>query len=658
MRVLCPLAWNFCTVLYVDEMQYRPDLDGLRCIAVLLVLIFHFELFPLGEAGFIGVDMFFVLSGFLISSISWQQLNDGRFNLGRFYAKRIRRLAPALVIAQLLVLGFAYLRLLPVQTLPISWQSIATQAYAINFYLWRNVDYFGVHAETVPLLHCWSLAIEEQFYLFFPLGLLLIHRYARKFLWQILLAAAMLSFGLNLWFVKSHPLAVFYLLPTRAWELLVGAILATGIAQLSSSSVRRHGAAILGLACIAVTLAVYDKTVPFPGLLALLPCLGTGLLILAGSGAGSFLSPLLQARPVVYIGRISYSLYLVHWPLRVLGAEQFAEYDITARWSLFLASFVLSAAVYHVVEDPVRRGRFLPRTRPMLGAYVASAAGIIAVSASSVLTEGWRFRFSEAALARMDFAESWDVPRLRCEFKSERASTLDQLCRLGQKDVAPTWFIVGDSHALALAEAIHLALGREHQAGYLLFGHGCLPVADLGAPHCRHFNKTALEYARDMEGVKSILLVSIWRQALTSLEGADGRLVKGEALTQALSTQLGATIEAYRKEGKQVYVWAPLPAARRSVPILMAEAVAFGRSDDSHESRAAYEQVFAPVYRAFDENQRLLAGVVSPIPLLCTETVCDFQHDGTPLFSDNNHPAFSASQHFSAVFTQQMLAGR
>lgn len=199
-----------------SAMRYRADIDGLRCIAVLLVLVFHFQAVGAGKAGFIGVDVFFVISGFLISSIVWSQLEQGRFSLGSFYLRRFRRLAPALVCVQVCLLAFALLFLLPGEVSELARQSLATQTYLINFYLWQNINYFGLQSGDVPLLHCWSLAVEEQIYVLYPVVLMLIHRYARRSFLTLLSIGALASFAINLVFVRSHPEATFYLLPTRA----------------------------------------------------------------------------------------------------------------------------------------------------------------------------------------------------------------------------------------------------------------------------------------------------------------------------------------------------------------------------------------------------------------------------------------------------------
>ncbi|MGC4065244.1 MAG: acyltransferase [Polyangiaceae bacterium] len=369
--------------------DYRPDIDGLRSIAVLLVLVFHFDLFGVGRAGFIGVDVFFVISGFLISRIVWKQLEAARFTLGGFYLRRFRRLAPAFVCMQLLLLGSAYVVMLPNEVAELIRQTFFAQTYLINFYLWRSVNYFGLQADSVPLLHCWSLAVEEQFYLTYPLILMAVHRFAPKRLVLVLCIITLTSFTLNVGFVESHPWATFYLLPTRAWELSLG-----GLIPFAQPWFVRHGwlrqlASLAGIAALVLGVVTYSPLTPFPGLFALYPTAGAAALILCGSGGRPLVSRLLSGQPFVYIGRISYSLYLVHWPVRVLIDSVVQEYDSTWRWASFFLSFALSSLLFHAVEDPLRRGLVFTSGRRFVTAYAFGFAAVMVVAFTAYHSNGW-----------------------------------------------------------------------------------------------------------------------------------------------------------------------------------------------------------------------------------------------------------------------------
>ena len=267
--------------------KHRADIDGLRAIAVLMVLVFHFDLLPFGRAGFIGVDVFFVISGFLITSIVNRQLDAGQFSLKNFYLSRIRRLAPALFVTLILVMITGLICLFPSDLLSLTNEIFAAQSYVANIYYWRTVNYFGLSVSSAFLLHTWSLAVEEQFYLIYPLCLLLAHRYFRRYLWPIIFIAMALSFCANLAFVSSKPQATFYLLPTRAWELLIGAMILPALSRIPGRRHYAEAAGLAGLAAIAIGFVTYDRSIYFPGWFALLPTLGAALALWFGTIANT-----------------------------------------------------------------------------------------------------------------------------------------------------------------------------------------------------------------------------------------------------------------------------------------------------------------------------------------------------------------------------------
>ena len=390
-------------------MTYRADLDGIRCVAVLMVLIFHFDLVPLGDAGFIGVDMFFVLSGFLISGLIRDGLERGTFNLKTFFLRRLRRLGPALVVVQAATLALGAVILLPESMLTLAEQTLFTQLYVVNIYLWKNVNYFGLHGPHQPFLHCWSLAVEEQFYLVFPLLAVLIHRFARQRWTELLLVCALASFALNLAFVGSKPEATFYLLPARAWELLAGALVHSLERGFPSSSLR-NTAGVVAVALIATSLVAYNPAVAFPGWFALLPVAATMGFVVSGTGSGSIVSRALSARWAVYVGKISYSLYLVHWPIRVYTDELVGEYPLGWRVGGFVASFLLADALHRFVEQPLRERRRLATPRQFLLAYGSVVAVFLGVVSWSIVTRGWEGRFSERVLRLAAWSKDVDEP--------------------------------------------------------------------------------------------------------------------------------------------------------------------------------------------------------------------------------------------------------
>ncbi|RFO98012.1 hypothetical protein DIC66_04610 [Rhodoferax lacus] len=342
----------------INNQDYRPDIDGLRAIAVSLVVAYH--AYPtLLTGGFIGVDVFFVISGYLITRIIANDLQRGTFSFRRFYEKRILRIFPALIMVLLACLVLGYFFLLAREYQPLGKHVFGGAVYISNFVLMKEAGYFDTSSELKALLHLWSLSIEEQFYLVWPIVLAIAVK-ARRNLHRVIGIVALVSFGLCLYYSKSHPEAVFFNPITRSWELFVGAFIAF-VPRLpaplagTSAATRQNTMSVLGLLLIACSAIAFKSTDLFPYWRALLPCAGASLIILAGKDAIAN-RLLLGARPVVYIGLISYPLYLWHWPAlyfgRILSNNQL---DVWVIGSAILFSVLAAAATYHLVENRVRK---------------------------------------------------------------------------------------------------------------------------------------------------------------------------------------------------------------------------------------------------------------------------------------------------------------
>lgn len=350
--------------------EYRPDIDGLRAVAVLAVLVFH--CFPsVLPGGFVGVDVFFVISGYLIGRSSFEEIDAGRYSTRAYFGRRARRIFPALLVILLSVLVAGYWILMPVEYELLGKHVAGASVFISNWQFWREVGYFNTEATLKPLLHLWSLAVEEQFYLILPLLLMLSVRWRRSMPW-LLVAIALISMVGVTWRLADHKAWAYFHLFSRGWELLVGVLLAYGENRLSVharqrvllSGKWRAGISGSGLALILVSAWGFSSSTPFPGPSALLPTLGTALVI-AGGLATPF-SRLLSLRALVYIGLISYPLYLWHWPiLSMLRIVDGVDLDFQTRLAVFLVSFPLASLTLHAVERPLRysalaRRRYFP----------------------------------------------------------------------------------------------------------------------------------------------------------------------------------------------------------------------------------------------------------------------------------------------------------
>jgi peptidoglycan/LPS O-acetylase OafA/YrhL len=335
-------------------LKYRPDIDGLRAVAVLSVLAFHIRLRGI-QGGFVGVDVFFVISGYLISSIVFSEIAESRYSVIGFYERRIRRIFPALFAMLAVFSVFAVIYLLPAELVAYGKSTLAATASASNFYFWRHSGYFD-SPTSYPLLHTWSLAVEEQFYILFPLFLLLVRKFFPTRLRPSVIVLFCASLVASAVVVFRYRETAFYMPYTRAWELLLGTILSLGMLPRLPRAWQRNLATLAGIGLIAFSILFYTERMLFPGLSALAPCVGSALIIGAGESGSSLIGKILSWRPIVFIGLISYSLYLWHWPVIVL--HQMGVFDASSSISSHLSASLLP---YH---RPPMTLEFLPSLLP------------------------------------------------------------------------------------------------------------------------------------------------------------------------------------------------------------------------------------------------------------------------------------------------------
>lgn len=553
--------------------EYRKDVDGLRSIAVLFVLIFHFDLLSLGKGGFLGVDVFFVISGFLITSIILKQLRNETFSFKEFYLKRIRRLAPALFAVLILVMVVGGIILLPSDYTELSKQLLATQLYFSNFYFWQNINYFGLHADSTAMLHTWSLAVEEQYYLLFPMAVYLIFRYQRNCFWYWMLSGMLLSFSLNLLFVGIKPEFTFYLMPTRGWELLCGGMVVWLLEKaIFRSRLILEILGITGISLIFLSVLSYNQEISFPGYFALFPVSGAMLLILTGQHQGLLTSRLLSLNIFVYIGKLSYSLYLVHWPIHIFASEIIQEeYGILWRIGMFGLSFLISMLLFHAIENPVRKGYFLNGGPKIFIYYFGALSVSLLLFFIIIKTEGLPARYPKKVLEYEQYANNQSPPSKDCAYKNKTKYETDDFCPIGDPQVQPSWVVYGDSHAWAIKGAIDLWLKQKGEAGLFMFRHGCLPLKGIDVfkskGQCLQFNDNIYDYLYRADGIKNVLIVSTWLQAAEGILTKDfnSKLSMRESLA-LFNAQFSGTMEYLKGLGKGIYLWAPVPGAKGNVP--------------------------------------------------------------------------------------------
>ncbi|HUQ19694.1 MAG TPA: acyltransferase family protein [Gemmatimonadaceae bacterium] len=435
--------------------KYRPDIDGLRAIAVLSVMAYHVA--PVyGRGGFTGVDIFFVISGFLISSIIFGNLTRGTWSYRQFYSRRIRRIFPSLMVVLAACFAFAWYALLPDEFAQLSKHVAGGAGFSSNFLLWRESGYFDNSAHTKPLLHLWSLGIEEQFYIVWPLVL----TFAWKRRWNLLLVACVIgvaSFSLNVFETYTNQVAAFYSPLTRMWELSLGSILAyVTLNHPKMLPSRRPVAAnlcsLVGGALIVIGILGITRSAAFPGWLALLPTVGAALIIAAGSNA--WLNRFVLANPLaVGIGLISYPLYLWHWPLLSFGKIVEDVASPALRLTLAGAAFPLAWLTYQIVEKPIRFGS---RASAKVKALLASAAALAIMGGAVWYDHGVPSRPSIQSSTFTSQVETqftgplWkytDNPECHKRFPFEEANGYPWWFCMLSKDASPTLVLLGNSYA-------------------------------------------------------------------------------------------------------------------------------------------------------------------------------------------------------------------
>lgn len=544
--------------IMTSSAPYRRDIDGLRALAILPVLAFHARL-PGFSGGFVGVDIFFVISGFLITGIIAREIDDNAFSLRRFYERRARRILPALLVMMAVSLGLAAWLYLPSDFASVPRSALMTLAFLANVWFFTQTGYFGGPAESMPLLHCWSLAVEEQFYVVFPAMLWVLAKTPPSRRLAAVGAIAITSFAIAVWKQADTDGFAFYLLPARAWELMAGSLLALIPApQKSRPAWLAQAASLLGLGLIAWAVIQFDRTTVFPGANALIPVLGAVLLI--RFAPGTFTGKVLSTQPLVFVGLISYSLYLWHWPLIV-----FAEYANDAPLSglsqavIIAASFVVAWASWRYVERPFRsQARFDQRRIFMLSAGGMGAIG--AISLGLLPLGGWPSRFPEAVTRMAEGVNDISPVRGKCIVAQDGAD--NKACILGAP-VAPTALLWGDSHGVELAWALGQSLAPRNESLAQRTRASCPPLAGYATatdPECTRHNSRTLDHIIASPAIRTVYLAAFWASPAYRKPGA--------------LALLDDTIGRLQVAGKKVVLIGPVPPQPFDVPRHLAHAAA------------------------------------------------------------------------------------
>ena len=656
-------------------MKYRADIDGLRAFAVLSVVSFH--AFPaLFKGGFIGVDIFFVISGYLITRIIFNELDNGTFNFLYFFGKRVRRLFPALILVMTFAVGFGWFALLADEYAQLGKHVASSATFILNFVLVNEVSYFDNAAATKPMLHLWSLAVEEQFYLLWPLVLWLAWRLKFNLL-MLTTAVAFLSFLLSIMFVNTNPVETFYWPAGRFWELLSGSVLAWfflykhnvmfkvklrldrylvrglfSFKRVSNGRTVENLISFMGLLVLSVGVSQMDEELGFPGLWAMVPVLGALLVIAAGPKAW-FNRVLLTNKISVWFGLISYPLYLWHWP--ILSFARIIEKESPNRTIIIFAvllSIFLAWITYRFIEYYIRRAAFLTLKNIVLlstmfslgcfGYWIHLSNGIEDRAANSKISE------ISLLLKKPELVKGY----YKCEIylPALDVSEFDEgHCKIFQPNTPDVLFI-GDSH-LAHFESSLMA-NKSIQNIATVQGNSCLPFSSsnyFDRASCRLKFNALLDFLQKDKTIRIVVLSAFWNKAMTSGVGSTGenwRLAAEPTSEKIDSFKANAKLflDSALTGGRKVVFMKDVPQLGFNIykcfsfrPIQLTKSKniisnCFVTVEDLTRRNYSFNVVLSELLDSYNDIL-----VFDPVEHLCSEGVCDVVKDGFPLYFNGDH---------------------
>lgn len=588
--------------------RYRPDIDGLRALAVLLVVFYHLGLGFRG--GYCGVDVFFVISGYLITRLLLKDFATGRFRFSVFWERRARRLGPALLVNAGFIAVLSYFFLPPAELYDLGWSLLATPGAWTNVLFWQTLTggYFGGYLEYRPTLHYWSLAVEEQFYLVFPLLLGLLFRW--RSCAKGLLCITAVSYLASVLLTPSRHMLAFFLLPTRAWELALGGLLVF----LPESKKGRQPLLMAGAALILLCGLDTSPEITFPGWRALLPCLGASWVILADCRHS-----ILASRPFVFVGKCSYSLYLWHWPLFAFACCAYGQLSDLQRWLLMGLSLALSAVSYRLVETPVRERRVLSTSMGLVVGLGLAAVALSLVGSTFVRNNGLPGRFSPAVVnafeARRDIGNLWEM--------NDAQVALKNFGRLGETGAPVTFLLWGDSHAIALAPAFDLVARRRGlgglQATRSTTAPLLLPLAGQDSSNAQRMAAAVLSTVSEQH-IQYVILAARWQNY------KDPEFVKSFA----------ATVAELRERGARPLVVFDVPNLRQD-PIALFGRAGEPQTADLGLSYAEYQASQENLSQALAKAALPKAQIVELAPVFFAAGKSFWMKDSRYLYRDADH---------------------
>ncbi|MDC3279512.1 acyltransferase [Gammaproteobacteria bacterium] len=642
--------------LRIFKLKYRAEIDGLRALAVVPVILFHagFELF---SGGFVGVDVFFVISGYLITTILIEEIETNRFSMINFYERRARRILPALFFVMLACIPFAWMWMHPRELVDFSQSLVAVSLFASNIFFWQKNGYFAAPAEETPLLHTWSLAIEEQYYLLFPIFLFLAWRFGKNKVFWVIVVLAAISLTLSEWSWRNHATANFYLAPTRAWELFAGSITAFVVQKRGVQA--NNTLSLIGLTAIVSSIFAYDANTPFPSVYALAPVGGVVLLVLY-AGKETLAAKLLSTKAFVGIGLISYSAYLWHQPLFAFARIRLLEAPPPLLMVVLSASsLVLAVVSWKYIENPFRQKTNYFSGRKII--FSMSAVGL-SIFVSLGLYGRNEIGFPERNISSSVY-ESLALTKRESEWETECFDKYmiherdDWLCRIGNDNGQPSLLVVGDSHALSFLPTIDTAMKELDQSGYFVSVGGCTPLLEIHAlradqfeKNCHTINRRVFNFVRS-NNIQKIILVARWTYYTDGGYDGDHFSAIGlqanakadlETSRNAFEIGLRSTVQSYKDNGVELIIVSQVPQQKQTAfDIYFQSAVTGLTLDELSITRNEHERLQSYVNSLFMmENLK----VWDFTDVLCSSDACLVGDINNSYYYDHDHLSLTGSK--------------
>jgi peptidoglycan/LPS O-acetylase OafA/YrhL len=648
-------------------MKYRSEIDGLRALAVIPVILFHAG-FKVFSGGFVGVDVFFVISGYLITTILVKDLEAGKFSIVHFYERRARRILPALFLVMIACIPFAWIWLLPSEYKSFSQSMIGVLVFSSNILFWRTSGYFDTATELKPLIHTWSLSVEEQYYVLFPLFLFFAWKLGKRWTIRALAVVAILSLGLAQWLVYKHQSFTFYMLPTRAWELLMGAFVAF---YYSEHNIKKHKywaselGSLLGFALIGYATFAYSEQTPFPSLYALVPTIGAVLIIIFATHK-TLIGKLLSTKPFLWVGLVSYSAYLWHQPLFAFARHRsLDEPSQQLLATLVIFTLLLAYLTWRFVERPFRNRHLITRNQIFTLSFIFSliflGIGFIGHIGNGIPT---RLPMTVQKAIEGQFARN---PK-SCMSGPGNLKDPSQACVLGN-DSRILGALIGDSHAGAISYSLGQQLEAEKMGVIDLTSDGCTPIFDVFSTYagseCLTKKNINFKYIKSNEELQFVIIAGRWTRTLTdlgfnnqeggvepsspyfnmlSIDGQSHPVASGES--KIIEQKLIETIKAYISTNKVIVVIYPIPEAGWDIPTKLAKEALFMQNESILPDHLSTS--FGVYKSRNNASIKLLDSIgdypnlirIRPEQYLCdtyVENRCITQLKGVPLYYDDDH---------------------